>query len=83
MGHGPGLASLNPLFHTRRRRMTDRAAWQLPAFTATVLASRRHDHALVIPVINEGDRIRAQLERLAVGGACVCVRALAGSLALA
>jgi dolichol-phosphate mannosyltransferase len=45
--------------------MTDRAAWQLPAFTATVLAPRRHDHALVIPVINEGDRILAQLARLA------------------
>jgi glycosyltransferase involved in cell wall biosynthesis len=46
--------------------MTDRPAWQLPAFTATVLAPRRHDHALVIPVINEGERIRAQLARLAV-----------------
>jgi glycosyltransferase involved in cell wall biosynthesis len=45
--------------------MSDRSAWQLPAFTATVLAPRRHDHALVIPVINEGARIRAQLERLA------------------
>ena len=30
-----------------------------------MLAPRRHDHALVIPVINEGDRIRAQLARLA------------------
>jgi glycosyltransferase involved in cell wall biosynthesis len=45
--------------------MSDRAAWQLPAFTATVLAPRRWHHALVIPVLNEDGRITAQLERLA------------------
>lgn len=45
--------------------MTGRATWQLPAFTAAVLAPRRHGHALVIPVIDEGDRIRAQLARIA------------------
>jgi glycosyltransferase involved in cell wall biosynthesis len=45
----------------------DRAAWQLPSFSAAVLAGggRRHDHALVIPVINEGERIRRQLARIA------------------
>jgi glycosyltransferase involved in cell wall biosynthesis len=49
--------------------MTDRTAWQVPAFTATVLVPRRHQHALVIPVLNEGARIRAQLERLAAAAA--------------
>jgi len=38
--------------------------WQVPAFDATVLGPRRHAHALVIPVINEGERIRRQLEDL-------------------
>lgn len=36
-------------------------AWQLPAWECEVLAPRRHEVALVIPVINEGERIRAQL----------------------
>lgn len=47
--------------------MSDRATWQLPASSAAVLdgGGRRHDHALVIPVINEGDRIRHQLARIA------------------
>ena len=53
--------------------MTDRTAWQLPAFTAAVLAPRRHDHALVIPVINEGARIRGQLARLGAAAAGVDV----------
>jgi hypothetical protein len=30
-----------------------------------IFAPRRHDHLLVIPVINEGERIRRQLERIA------------------
>lgn len=38
--------------------------WEVPAFTAEALAPRRHDHALVIPVLNEGERIRAQLRRI-------------------
>ena len=38
---------------------------ELPAFEQLVLAPRRHAHALVIPVINEGARIRAQLTRIA------------------
>lgn len=42
--------------------------WELPAFESFVRAPRRHDHALVIPVINEGERIRAQLRRIAAAG---------------
>jgi dolichol-phosphate mannosyltransferase len=53
--------------------MTRPAEWQVPEFVATVLAARRFDHALVIPVINEGARIRAQLERLAAVAAPVDV----------
>lgn len=41
------------------------AGWALPGFEAIVRGPRRHDHALVIPVINEGERIRAQLRRVA------------------
>ena len=39
--------------------------WQLPDHEEDVLAPKRHDYALVIPVINEGERIRAQLVRAA------------------
>lgn len=50
--------------------MTDTAAafpsdWRTPTFRADVHAPRAHDYVLVIPVINEGDRIRAQLARTA------------------
>lgn len=38
--------------------------WAVPAFDATVLAPRRCTYALVIPVINEGERIRSQLQRI-------------------
>lgn len=41
------------------------ADWQIPAHDAVILAERRHDHVLVIPVINEGERIRGQLRRVA------------------
>lgn len=40
------------------------ADWQLPASRAEFRREKRHDHALVIPVINEGQRIRDQLKRL-------------------
>lgn len=37
---------------------------ELPAFETLVLSPKRHAHVLVIPVINEGDRIRRQLARV-------------------
>lgn len=46
--------------------MTAAPPRQIPAHRTDVLCLRRHDHALVIPVINEGERIRAQLARIAV-----------------
>lgn len=40
-------------------------SWVLPEYRATLFCERRHDYALVIPVINEGLRIREQLQRIA------------------
>jgi dolichol-phosphate mannosyltransferase len=40
-------------------------AREVPASEATVLREKRHDYALVIPVINEGERISRQLEQIA------------------
>ncbi|MFN4240061.1 MAG: glycosyltransferase family 2 protein [Erythrobacter cryptus] len=40
------------------------ADWQVPAHTIALHGARRWPHALVIPVINEGERIRAQLQRI-------------------
>lgn len=42
----------------------DRARWRLPEHDVLCLAPRRHDHALVIPVINEGARIQRQLNEI-------------------
>jgi hypothetical protein len=42
--------------------------WDVPTHEAAVYAERRHLHALVIPVINEGARIRGQLERIKAAG---------------
>lgn len=41
------------------------AAWELPAHEVRQYAPRQRPYALVIPVLNEGERIRAQLRRLA------------------
>ena len=38
---------------------------EVPAYQATVLGPKQHDHCIVIPVINEGERIRAQLGEMA------------------
>jgi hypothetical protein len=46
----------------------DDAAWEVPAHEAALYAPRAHRHALVIPVINEGERIRGQLRRIADAG---------------
>lgn len=46
------------------RPILDDADWQVPAHEAALYAPRRHRHALVIPVINEGERIRGQLLRI-------------------
>lgn len=46
----------------------DDAAWEVSAHDVALYIERRHAHALVIPVINEGARIRSQLERIKAAG---------------
>lgn len=46
---------------------------EVPAHRVDLFGPRRHAHALVIPVINEGQRIRAQLERIRTAAASVDV----------
>lgn len=41
----------------------DDSGWEVPAHEVAQYAPKSHRHALVIPVINEGDRIRGQLLR--------------------
>lgn len=43
----------------------DDPGWQVPEFSALELAPKRHDGVLIIPVLNEGSRIMAQLRDLA------------------
>lgn len=47
--------------------------WEIPTHETRVYGSKQQVHALVIPVINEGDRIRGQLERIAVADLAVDV----------
>lgn len=42
--------------------------WQVPAFDIVEFGGKAHRHALVIPVINEGRRIRTQLTEIAAAG---------------
>jgi dolichol-phosphate mannosyltransferase len=44
--------------------MANRPGWELPAHELREMAPKRHDYAVVIPVINEGERIRRQLTRM-------------------
>ncbi len=43
----------------------DEPSWEVPAAQLALLSSKRHRYALVIPVINEGERIRRQLRAIA------------------
>lgn len=44
---------------------TDRASWQVPAFETQLWLGRQHPWCVVIPVINEGERIKSLLSRMA------------------
>jgi glycosyltransferase involved in cell wall biosynthesis len=44
---------------------TQRQHWQVPAFDTVFWRERRHPYCVVIPVINEGERIRRLLARMA------------------
>lgn len=42
----------------------DPSFWQVPSYREDVFAPKSHRFCLVIPIINEGDRIRGQLTRI-------------------
>ena len=42
----------------------DDSNWELPCFEQEQYGEKQHKYALVIPVINEGERIRNQLQRI-------------------
>lgn len=44
--------------------LSDATAWELPAFDVIPCGERRHDVALCVFVLNEGERIRAQLRAM-------------------
>ena len=44
--------------------LIDPSSWQVPSYNDDVFVSKVHRYCLVIPVINEGDRIRGQLLRI-------------------
>jgi hypothetical protein len=48
--------------------LLDDSDWDVPAHEAALYGPRRHAHALVIPVINEGERIRGQLLKIQAAG---------------
>lgn len=49
----------------------DDTGWQLPAFEETLYRDKTHRVALVIPVINEGERICGQLKKTQAAGLSV------------
>lgn len=51
----------------------DDADWQVPSYETRDYAPKAHRHVVVIPVINEGERIRGQLRRIAEAGLSVDV----------
>ena len=59
---------------------TDTAGRAVPSHRTDILSPRQHRHVLVIPVINEGERIRRQLRQIAeLAPACDIVIADGGS----
>jgi glycosyltransferase involved in cell wall biosynthesis len=44
--------------------LADAAAWELPSFEVVPCGERRHDVALCVFVLNEGERIQAQLREM-------------------
>lgn len=42
----------------------DDSTWEFPSFDEVQYSQKHHEYALVIPVINEGKRIRRQLQRI-------------------
>jgi hypothetical protein len=42
-----------------------RTSWDVPAFNLPLWLGKRHSYCIVIPVVNEGDRISSLLNRMA------------------
>ena len=42
----------------------DTSSWEVPQYQEITLGPKRHRYALVIPVINEGERIKEQLKKI-------------------
>ena len=57
---GKATNRINP-----RPPQLDPSSWQVPSYSEDVFAPKDHRFCLVIPVINEGDRIRGQLTQIA------------------
>lgn len=51
-----------------QRPSHDLGTWEVPAYETALYKGPSHRHALVIPVINEGERIRRQIARIATAG---------------
>ncbi len=45
-----------------------KAAWEVPAYQSLLWRGRQHDYCVVIPVINEGERIQNLLDRMKAAG---------------
>ncbi len=50
--------------NTPNKFHADRSGWEIPAFETLLWEGRRHPWCVVIPVINEGERIRNLLARM-------------------
>ena len=40
------------------------SSWEIPSYEKSIFKSRKSNYCVVIPVINEGDRIKSLLEKM-------------------
>jgi len=57
---GPTVSNVNSSFNSSQLALP--ANWQVPSFVVTEFTHRLTDYCIVIPVLNEGERILRQLE---------------------
>jgi len=55
---------MNQYSNSENMRPVDRDTWAVPAMDVTFWQGKKHPYCVVIPVINEGDRIRSLLNRM-------------------
>lgn len=51
----------------------DARDWQVPSFETAILKDKTSKYVIIIPVINEGERIKAQLRDMAQQGICSAI----------